>query len=149
MSAALFPAPIWSQPAGLWPQLQRCLWRVESSKGSASNTLPCSRFSIPFDETAPSVTTDAQCNSRHFPFASLPSEMPILRVMLVKWRAVLSAGYLHLPWNTSVWLLSLGEMCPELPTPARACCSLAPVFFHGRLCAMLIHWPLLSDKGNA
>lgn len=73
------------------------------SESFFSSLFSHSHCSLDFDETAPSVAAAARCRGRHFPLMSA-FQMPILCVILVKWRTVLSVGNSPLLWNMSVWL---------------------------------------------
>lgn len=86
----------------------RRVWRGESAEECKvylclpsesfffSSLFSHSHCSLYFDETAPPVTAVVQYKSRHFPLMSA-FEMPILCVILGKWRTLLSIGIRSLP----------------------------------------------------
>lgn len=116
------PAPL-PPPSCILSRLPPSWWSSENGKQSrvwrGENTEECkvylclpsesffsslfshSHCSLDFDETAPPVAAAARCRGRHFPLMSA-FQMPILCVILVKWRTVLSAGDGRLFWNLSV-----------------------------------------------
>lgn len=116
------------------------------------STSHCGLYS---DEAAPSVDAAARCRSRHFPLMSA-FEMPILCVILGKWSSLFSLGAAWVLWAKLVppqctYLVSsltsdVSERMFILNRPGfQGVCSC--------LCMgcsiLLIHWPLLSKKGNA